>query len=105
MRKIFLLLAIIFFTGEVCSQQQKIDSLLLKIEKAKSLNEKVKELNELSRFYIYYSPQVAIKYANKAFTLSQEGSYKKGEIISKINIGFYYLRIDDYKNARNIENC
>ena len=84
------------------SQHWKSDSLLAKIETTSKSEEKIKTLNELSRFYIYYSPKKAIKEANKALVLSKESSNKKAEITSLINIGFYYLRIDNYEKANEV---
>lgn len=100
LNKIIFLSLLISFNS--WSQHRTIDSLLFKIENTSKTEEKITALNELSRFYIYYSPKEAIKEANKALVLSKRSSNKRGEINSLINIGFYYLRVDDYEKASEI---
>ena len=36
----------------------------------------------------------------KLFSLSEQKSIIKGKVISQINLGFYYIRIDNYKKIQ-----
>ena len=92
----------ILFSFCSLSQEKKIDSLLANISSAKNTDVQIKKLNELARFYLYYSPKKALQYIDKAILLAEENSNLSGEIISNINLGFYYIRIDEYRNSRTI---
>ena len=101
MKKTFFIVALLISFVSF-SQQKKIDSLLYDIETAQDDFQKIEKLNELARFYIYYSPVDAIDYINKALSLSEQKSSIKGKIISQINLGFYYIRVDNYKKSKKI---
>lgn len=101
MKKTFFIIGLLFCFVSF-SQQKKIDSLLYNIETAKGDLQKIENLNELARFYLYYSPKKALKYIDKALLLAEESSSLRGEIISNINLGFYYIRIDQYRDSRTI---
>ena len=84
------------------SQEKKIDSLLTIINSTENTDVQIKKLNELARFYLYYSPKKALQYIEKALFIAERNSNIKGEIISQINLGFYYIRIDEYRKSRDV---
>ena len=96
MKKTFFIIGLLFCFVSF-SQQKKIDSLLYNIKTSQWDFQKIERLNELARFYMYYSPTDALDYINKALSLSEQKSSIKGKIISQINLGFYYIRVDNYK--------
>lgn len=101
MKKTFFIIGLLFCFVSF-SQQKKIDSLLYNIKTAQGDFQKIERLNELARFYMYYSPTDALDYINKALSLSEQKSNIKGKIISQINLGFYYIRVDNYKKSKKV---
>ena len=87
---------LLFFSISFFAQQSKIDSLKNCIEQAENDTVRVNELNELSRFYIYYLPQNAPEYANKAIQIASKINFKIGRAYGYLNLGYHSFRIDDY---------
>jgi len=100
MRSIFLKIIFVFCCFSIFSQQRKIDSLLNCVQNSKNDTIRVDELNQLSRFYIYYMPQKASFYARKAIHISNNINYKNGLAYSYMNLGYYSFRIDDYQSSK-----
>jgi len=72
--------------GLVLTAQQSIDSLRQLLSAAKADTSLIKLMNQIAHEFIESSPDSTLKYATEARRLSQEVNYKKGEIISIIQI-------------------
>lgn len=77
----YLLLGIALFvtiSGEICAQQQKIDSLLNILPKVEEGNRRIDILNALAFCYAQISVTEAEKFVQEANHLSREAGYKTG---------------------------
>ncbi len=95
--KYVLLYLTFYFSNLILSaQNQKIDSLQNILMYAEEDTNKVKVLNEIGDFYLYYFPPKAILYSNKALMLSISLNYKSGAAQSYLNLGLASYRKDEY---------
>src|SRR3990172_5624082 len=88
------------------SQNPAIDSLQKSLLTAKEDTNKVKLLNDISKFYLYYLPPKATRYADEALALSNKLNFKNGIAESYLNLGYACYRRDDYnKEIEYIEKA
>lgn len=97
----FFLISILLISGFAFCQtgsNNKTQSLLKEISKGNS-TAKVDALNSLSNLYYRESTHLGTSYANKAYTLSKELKYTKGEAVALRNIGFGYYLVNKADSA------
>lgn len=96
MKNYVLLFSFSLYLSFVSSQGPTNHSADEIIHSPKSIQNKVNELNKLSRFYIYYLPQNSSTYSKQALQLALESNYLDGVAQSYLNLGYYSFRVDNY---------
>ena len=83
-------------TAQYFMKSVSLDSLLQTIKDPnKKVDAIIAFLEEPQNQYL----EIAASYANRAFIISQQNNYMKGNIQAMIKLGDYYFRSGDYKNA------
>lgn len=81
-------------------QLQTVDSLLLVIKNQKKDTLLAKNLNLISRNYVYQNSDKGIEYANKALQLSKDLQWKFGIGEAHLNIGMHYVSKGNYLESQ-----
>jgi tetratricopeptide (TPR) repeat protein len=98
MKKIItLLLAIII--GSALTAQQKIESLRKMLSAAKADTSVIILMNKIANEFVESAPDSTFKYATEARRLSQEISYKEGEISSILQLAIAFTVTGNYSKA------
>ncbi|MFI5142289.1 MAG: tetratricopeptide repeat protein [Bacteroidia bacterium] len=102
MKKYFLLLFLGSVSFILVSQNKDIDSVLNLLKTAKQDTNHVKNLNNLSWYYMDEAKyDESLKYAQQALTLAKSVQYKQGEVIALSYIGLTYHLRNDFASALN----
>ncbi|MCF7793822.1 MAG: tetratricopeptide repeat protein [Candidatus Cloacimonetes bacterium] len=92
MKKLVIILIIIFCFSLISAQTSKIDSLDIRIENTTG-KEKVDALNDLSKAYWQIDPTYSVEYGETSRKLARKEKYKAGEAkaLNNIGVGYFYL--------------
>lgn len=82
------------------AQSLPVDSLLQKLAVAKADTNRVKLLNQIADFYLYYHPIKSEPYLAEAIKLAQELHYDAGEAETYLNLNVLCYRKDDYTSEK-----
>lgn len=99
---VYILFTIVFmgYLSPLYAQDvQKVDSLELQMTYAKTVNEKINLLLELTKELQNNAPSKALEYVQTALVLSQENAQKKPEIMAQILMAEIYWSMTNYKLA------
>lgn len=94
--KAFVLMLIILPT--ICFSQAKNEELILKLNHSQG-KQKVDLLNQISKEFRDYDRFSSLNYANKAYDLAQNLSYKPGVALALKNIGIIWFYLGDNDSA------
>jgi serine phosphatase RsbU (regulator of sigma subunit) len=99
--KLILFSALLFFYSFFSfSQQSKIDSLTARLNQELHDTDRVKTLNKLSWYLINNGDyDKAMEHANNALSLSEKINFKRGQIISYLQMGRIYRIENNYPEA------
>jgi signal transduction histidine kinase len=94
MKKIFLLLIVVFISNLLLAQttESQIDSLRTLVKSSKN-EEKVDALNALAKAYWEIDPEETLDYATESKKLAKRKKYRSGEAeaLKNLGVGYYYL--------------
>lgn len=79
--------------------EAKCDSIYRTITKTDTI-ERIIRLNDLSPYYVQYSINKSLKYAEEALKLSKIIKFTEGQVYSLQNLVFYYTMIGNHKMTR-----
>ena len=80
---------------------KSIDSLVNVAKVAKDDTNKVRELNNLSKYYLTIEPDRSFDYAKQTVALAQKLGYNEGLFNGNQDMGAYYYYRSDLKNSRD----
>nr|NQU91021.1 tetratricopeptide repeat protein [Bacteroidota bacterium] len=86
------------WAGHIGFAQTATDSLKTELARITGTN-RVDILNQISKRNEYSNPDSSFYYASQAEVLAAELNYKTGQALAVLNIGNYYLRINNYQKA------
>ena len=99
MRKVRLVVLLVFYCSILFSQISKIDSLNKFISGAKEDSNKVKAYIKLSAIYMQSQPEKALQIAKTANKLAEKVTFAYGKTEALYQIAYYYYQRSDLKEA------
>lgn len=96
---IIIFLLATFYLNAQMQGQEKIDSLLVALPKAKEDSNKVIILTSLANEYYSINPDEGIKYGEQSMSLAEKLNWKKGIALASNSLGVCYRIKSDYPKA------
>ncbi len=101
-RTLLFFIFIMAFNSNLFAQkpgQERIDSLLVELPKAKEDTNKVNILRSLSYTYADIAPDEGIKYGEQGYALAKKLDWERGQAVTLLALGLNYNAITSYPKA------